>query len=45
MKKSRNYLVFKKIFGDENHKKILISMLNSVIDFKGLQTIVDPVII
>lgn len=37
----KNDLAFKKIFGDSNHKNILISFLNSVLDFKGLQTIVD----
>jgi len=37
----KNDLAFKKIFGDERHKSILISFLNSVLDFKGEQTIVD----
>jgi len=37
----KNDLAFKKIFGDENHKHILISFLNSVLDFKANQTIVD----
>ena len=37
----KNDLAFKKIFGDENHKNILISFLNSVLDFKGNQIIVD----
>ena len=37
----KNDLAFKKIFGDENHKNILISFLNSVLDFKDLQIIVD----
>ena len=37
----KNDLAFKKIFADSNHKNILISFLNSVLDFKGLQTIVD----
>ena len=37
----KNDLAFKKIFGDENHKNILISFLNSILDFKELQTIVD----
>ena len=37
----KNDLAFKKIFGDENHKHILISFLNSVLDFKSNQTIVD----
>jgi len=30
----KNDLAFKKIFGDENHKEILISFLNSILDFK-----------
>jgi len=34
-------LAFKKIFGDEKHKEILISFLNSVLDFKDEKTIVD----
>ncbi len=37
----KNDLAFKKIFGDERHKEILISFLNSVLDFKDEQTIVD----
>ena len=37
----KNDLAFKKIFGDENHKHILISFLNSVLDFTSNQTIVD----
>lgn len=37
----KNDLVFKKIFGDKNHKNILISFLNSVLDFKDLKIIVD----
>jgi predicted transposase/invertase (TIGR01784 family) len=37
----KNDLAFKKIFGNENKKEILISFLNSVLDFKGLQTITD----
>lgn len=37
----KNDLAFKKIFGDINHKNILISFLNSVLGFKGIQTIVD----
>ena len=37
----KNDLAFKKIFGDDRHKSILISFLNSVLDFKGQQTIVD----
>jgi len=37
----KNDLAFKKIFGDENHKNILISFLNSVLDFKDEKVIVD----
>jgi len=37
----KNDLAFKKIFGDENHKDILISFLNSVLDFKDEKSIVD----
>ncbi|MBN2782738.1 MAG: PD-(D/E)XK nuclease family transposase [Campylobacterales bacterium] len=37
----KNDLAFKKIFGDENHKNILISFLNSVLDFNGGYSIVD----
>ena len=37
----KNDLAFKKIFGDENKKEILISFLNSVLDFKDDKTIVD----
>ena len=37
----KNDLAFKKIFGNENKKEILISFLNSVLDFKDEKTIVD----
>jgi predicted transposase/invertase (TIGR01784 family) len=37
----KNDIAFKKIFGDEKHKSILISFLNSVLDFKEEKTIVD----
>jgi len=37
----KNDLAFKKIFGDENHKNILISFLNSILDFQGDKLIVD----
>ena len=37
----KNDLAFKKIFGDENHKNILISFLNSVLDFQDELQIVD----
>jgi predicted transposase/invertase (TIGR01784 family) len=33
-------ITFKKIFGDENHKEVLISFLNAVLDFKDDKTIV-----
>ena len=37
----KNDLAFKKIFGDETKKEILISLLNAILDFKGNKTIVD----
>jgi predicted transposase/invertase (TIGR01784 family) len=37
----KNDLAFKKIFGDENHKNILISFLNAVLDFSGPYEIVN----
>jgi len=37
----KNDLAFKKIFGNEKHKNILISFLNAVLDFKGDREIVD----
>ena len=37
----KNDLAFKKIFGNEKHKNILISFLNSVLDFQDEKTIVD----
>ena len=37
----KNDLAFKKIFGNEQHKEILISFLNSVLDFKGSRRIKD----
>jgi len=37
----KNDLAFKKIFGNENKKEILISFLNSVLDFKDEKTIVS----
>ena len=37
----KNDLAFKKIFGDINHKHILISFLNSILDFKDDKIIVD----
>ena len=40
----RNDLAFKKIFGDENHKNILISFLNATLDFKDQRVIVDVIL-
>ena len=37
----KNDLAFKKIFGDENHKDILMSFLNSVLDFKNDKEITE----
>jgi len=37
----KNDLAFKKIFGNENKKEILISFLNSALDFKDEKTIVS----
>jgi len=37
----KNDLAFKKIFGDERHKNILISFLNSVLEFHDGFAIVD----
>ena len=37
----KNDLAFKKIFGNSKHKNILISFLNSVLDFKGGKEIVE----
>ena len=37
----KNDLAFKKIFGDETKKEILISLLNAILDFKDNQTIID----
>jgi len=36
-----NDIAFKRIFGNEKHKNILISFLNAVLDFKGKYEIVD----
>ena len=40
----KNDLAFKKIFGNENKKEILISFLNAVLDFKEEKKIVDVTI-
>jgi len=37
----KNDLAFKKIFGNEKHKNILISFLNAVLDFKDEMEIID----
>ena len=37
----KNDVAFKKIFGDEQHKEVLISFLNAVLDLKGNHEIVD----
>lgn len=37
----KNDIAFKKIFGNEQHKNILISFLNSVLDFQNEKTIVE----
>jgi len=41
----RNDMAFKKIFGDENRKNILISFLNAVLDLHGERQIVDLTIL
>jgi len=41
----KNDLAFKKIFGNEKHKNILISFLNAVLDFKGDKKIVDVTLV
>ena len=37
----KNDIAFKKVFGSENHKNILISFLNAVLDFKDEKEIVE----
>lgn len=37
----KNDIAFKKVFGDINHKNILISFLNAVLDFENEKKIVD----
>jgi len=37
----RNDIAFKKIFGDTNHKEILISFLNAILNFKDEEEIKD----
>jgi predicted transposase/invertase (TIGR01784 family) len=41
----KNDLAFKKIFGNEEKKEILISFLNSILDFSGDREIVDITIL
>jgi predicted transposase/invertase (TIGR01784 family) len=41
----KNDVAFKKIFGDENHKEVLISFLNSILDFKDSMKIKDVTIV
>ena len=37
----KNDIAFKKVFGSENHKNILISFLNAVLDFKNEKEIIE----
>jgi len=37
----KNDIAFKKIFGDEHKKEILLSFLNAILDFKDEKEIVD----
>jgi predicted transposase/invertase (TIGR01784 family) len=37
----KNDIAFRKIFGNENKKEVLISFLNAILDFKGQHTITD----
>ncbi len=41
----KTYFAFKKVFGSDESKDILISFLNSVIDFEGHEKIVDLTIV
>ena len=41
----KNDVAFKKIFGDENHKEILISFLNAVLNLQDLHEIADLTIL
>ncbi len=41
----KNDVAFKKIFGDENHKDILISFLNAVLNLQGVHEIADLTIL
>jgi predicted transposase/invertase (TIGR01784 family) len=41
----KNDIAFKKIFGDKNHKKILISFLNAVLGFKGKNKIAEVTVV
>ena len=41
----KNDVAFKKIFSDENHKGILISFLNAVLNLEGVHEIADLTIL
>jgi len=41
----KNDMAFKKIFGDEHHKEVLISFLNAILDFQDEQTIVEVTLV
>jgi predicted transposase/invertase (TIGR01784 family) len=41
----KNDIAFKRIFGDEKHTEVLISFLNSVLDFKGKRKIKEVKIV
>lgn len=41
----KNDIAFRKIFGNENRKEVLISFLNAVLDFKGEQRISEVTIL
>ena len=41
----KNDVAFRKIFGNENRKEVLISFLNAILEFEGKQCIIDVKII
>jgi predicted transposase/invertase (TIGR01784 family) len=41
----KNDIAFKRIFGDEKHTEVLISFLNSVLDFKGKKQIKEVTLV
>ena len=41
----KNDIAFRKIFGNQNKKEVLISFLNAVLDFKGKQLIIDVTVV